>query len=39
MFTDAPHRKANRAAFVESDHIKTLDLPQDRRLTSVRKQA
>jgi hypothetical protein len=27
MLTDAPPRKANRAAFLESDQIRTLDLP------------
>jgi len=29
MLTDAPPRKENRAGFLESDRIKTLDLPQD----------
>src|ERR1017187_645034 len=33
MITDAPPRKANhRAGFLESDRIKTLNLPQDGRL-------
>jgi hypothetical protein len=27
MLTDAPHRKTNRAQFLESDRIKTLNLP------------
>ena len=36
MLTDAPPRKANhRAGFLESDRIKTLDLPQDGRLISI----
>lgn len=29
MLTDAQPRKTNRAGFLESDRIKTLDLPQD----------
>jgi len=29
MLTDAPPRKANRAGFLESARIRTLDLPQD----------
>jgi hypothetical protein len=37
MLTDAPPRKANRAGFVESDRIKTLDLPQDGHLLTVAK--
>ena len=37
MFTDAPPRKANRAGFLESDRMGTLDLPQDGRLTSIAK--
>jgi hypothetical protein len=37
MFTDAPPRKANRAGFLESDKMGTLDLPQDGRLTSIAK--
>ena len=32
MITDAPPPKSNRAGFLESDQIKTLDLPQDGRL-------
>ena len=35
MFTDAPPRKANRAGFIESDRIKTLDLPQNGVLTEI----
>jgi len=35
MVTDAPSRKANRAAFLESDRIRTLDLPQDGRLLTI----
>ena len=37
MLTDAPPRKANRAQFLESDQMKTLDLPQDGRLISITK--
>jgi hypothetical protein len=37
MLTDAPPRKANRAGFLESDRIKTLDLPQDGDLLAVTK--
>jgi hypothetical protein len=29
MLTDSPTRKANRVGFLESDRMKTLDLPQD----------
>ena len=35
MLTDAPPRKANRAGFLESDRIRTLDLPQDGRLLAI----
>jgi hypothetical protein len=35
MLTDAPPRKANRAGFLESDQIRTLDLPEDGRLLSI----
>jgi len=35
MFTDAPPTKANRAGFLESERIRTLDLPQDGRLPSI----
>src|SRR5437870_5804356 len=35
MLTDAPPRKANRAGFLESERIKTLDLPQDGRLLAI----
>lgn len=37
MLTDAPLRKANRTGFLESDWIKTLDLPHDARLRSIAK--
>ena len=32
MLTDAPPRNENRAGFLESDRIRTLDLPEDGRL-------
>jgi hypothetical protein len=32
MLTDSPPRKANRVGFLESDRMKTLDLPQDESL-------
>jgi len=35
MLTDPPPRKANIAGFVESDRIKTLDLPQGGRLLAI----
>src|SRR5438552_5039016 len=35
MLTDAPPRKANRAGFLESERIKTLDLPQGGRLLAI----
>ena len=36
MITDAPPRRANhRAGFLESDRIKTLDLPHDGRLLTI----
>jgi hypothetical protein len=35
MLTDAPPGRANRAGFLESDRIKTLDLPQDGRLLAI----
>lgn len=35
MLTDAPPHNANRARFLESDRIKTLNLPQDGRWTSI----
>jgi hypothetical protein len=36
MLTDAPPRKASHhAGFLESDRIKTLDLPQDGRLLTI----
>jgi len=38
MISDAPPRKANqRAGFLESDRIKTLDLPQDGSLLTIAK--
>ncbi len=37
MITDAPPRKADRAGFLESDRITTLDLPQDGCLLAVAK--
>jgi hypothetical protein len=37
MLTDAPPRKANRAGFLESDRIRTLDLPQDGSLLTITK--
>jgi hypothetical protein len=38
MLTDAPPRKANRAGFLESDRIKTLDLPQSGQLAAISKR-
>jgi hypothetical protein len=37
MLTDAPPRRANRAQFLESDQMQTLDLPQYGRLPSITK--
>ena len=37
MLTEAPPRKANRAGFMESDRIRTLDLPQNGRLLTIAK--
>ena len=37
MLTDAPPHKANRAQFLDSDRLKTLDLPKDARLSSITK--
>jgi hypothetical protein len=37
MLTDSPPRKANLAAFKESDRITTLDLPQDEILITISK--
>jgi hypothetical protein len=37
MFTDAPPRKANRTGFLESDRIKTLNLPQGSQLAAIAK--
>jgi len=35
MLTDSPPRKTNRAGFLESDQIRTLELPQDGRLPRI----
>ena len=35
MLTDAPPRKANRAGFLESDRIRTLDLPLNADLQEI----
>src|ERR1039458_6021281 len=35
MLTDVPPRNANRDGFLESDRIRTLDLPQDGHLLSL----
>src|ERR1022692_5043528 len=35
MLTDAPPRGANRDKFLESDRIKSLDLPPDGRLLAI----
>jgi len=37
VLTDPPPRKANIAGFVESDRIKTLDLPHERSLLTITK--
>ena len=37
MQADAPPHKANRAQFLESDHMKTLDLPKNGSLPSITK--
>jgi len=37
MLTDVPPRKVSRASFVESDRIRTLDLPQDEGLSAITK--
>jgi hypothetical protein len=37
MLTDAPPRKVNRTGFLESDRIKTLELPNDGRLLVITK--
>jgi len=37
MFTDAAPRKSNRAGFLESERIRTLDLPQDGCLLAIAK--
>jgi len=35
MLTDSPPRKKNLVGFLESDRIKTLDLPQDGHLPRI----
>jgi len=37
MLTDVPPRNSKRAGFLESDRIKTLDLPNDGRLLAIAK--
>jgi hypothetical protein len=37
MLTDAPPRNADRAGFLESDRLRTLDLPQNGRLPAIAK--
>ena len=37
MLTDSPPRNSNRAGFLESDRVRTLDLPQDGRLLRIAK--
>jgi hypothetical protein len=37
MITDTPPRNANRAGFLESDRIRTLDLPQNGLLVTIAK--
>jgi hypothetical protein len=37
MLTDASPRNANRDEFLESDRIRTIDLPQDGRLLPLAK--
>ena len=37
MLTDAPPRNTNRAGFLESDRIRTLDLPRNGRLLTISK--
>jgi hypothetical protein len=37
MITDAPPKNGDRTGFMESDRIKTLDLPQDRHLFTCAK--
>jgi hypothetical protein len=37
MLTDSPPRKASHSGFLESDRIRTLDLPQDERLLAIAK--
>ena len=37
MLTDAPPRKTSSARFLQSDRMRTLDLPQDRTLLAIAK--
>lgn len=37
MLTDAPPHNRNRAGFLESDRLKTLDLPENERLPAIAK--
>ena len=37
MITDAPPHNRNRAGFLESDRLKTLDLPENERLPAIAK--
>ena len=37
MLTNAPPRNADRAGFLESDRLRTLDLPQNGRLPAIAK--
>jgi hypothetical protein len=37
MLTDAPPQNSNRAGFIESEGIGTLDLPQDGCLLAIAK--
>jgi len=38
MLTDASPRRANRSAYLESDRITTLDLPQNEQLLEITKR-
>ena len=38
MLTDTPPRKTSSARFLQSDRMRTLDLPQDRTLLTILKQ-
>src|SRR5213080_1422479 len=37
MLTDTPPRKTSSARFLQSDRMRTLDLPQDRTLLAIAK--